>query len=129
MNNDPLANVMSKMLNYERIGRDSVRLYPVARMTKKVLDLLQANGFVGECAAQNTTRGAVITVPLLGKINECGVVKPRFAITSADYDKWEKRYLPAKGFGIIIISTSKGLMILEDAKKQNIGGRLIAYCY
>ena len=44
-------------------------------------------------------------------------------------EKFEKRYLPAKGFGLIIVSTSKGLMTHVDAEEKNIGGKMIAYCY
>jgi small subunit ribosomal protein S8 len=46
-----------------------------------------------------------------------------------EFDKFEKRYLPARGFGIIIVSTNKGIMTLEEAKEKRIGGRLLAYCY
>ena len=66
---------------------------------------------------------------LLRNINDCGVVKPRFSFKVKDLEKFEKRYLPAKGMGILIVSTSKGYLTHEEAKKQNIGGRLIAYCY
>ena len=45
------------------------------------------------------------------------------------FEKFEKRYLPAKDFGIILISTTKGIMIHTEAKKKNMGGILFAYCY
>ena len=58
-----------------------------------------------------------------------GAIKPRFAVKATEYEKFEKRYLPAKGFGILIVSTVKGLMTHYEAKQQGLGGRLIAYCY
>lgn len=129
MNNDPLANVMSKILNYERIGREAVSLYPVSKLAKTVLDILNRNGYVGSFEEQVTTRGTALKLNLLGTINDVGVIKPRFAVNKVDFEKFEKRFLPARGVGVIIISTSKGLMTLEEAKKENVGGRLIAYCY
>ncbi len=36
---------------------------------------------------------------------------------------------PSIDFGILIVSTTKGIMKHNEAKKQDIGGRLIAYCY
>ena len=44
-------------------------------------------------------------------------------------EKYEKRYLPAKQFGILIISTPKGLMTHVQAMDKKTGGKLIAYCY
>jgi small subunit ribosomal protein S8 len=73
--------------------------------------------------------GIIVKLPLLGKINNCGVIKPRFACSVDDMEKFEKRFLPAENFGIILISTSKGLMTLDEARKENIGGRLVAFCY
>ena len=45
------------------------------------------------------------------------------------YEKVEKQYLPAKEFGVIIVTTSKGIMTLSQAKELGIGGKLLAYCY
>jgi small subunit ribosomal protein S8 len=56
-------------------------------------------------------------------------VKPRYQIKKDEFERFEKRFLPARGFGIIIISTVKGLMTHEQAKQLNLGGTLISYCY
>ena len=74
-------------------------------------------------------KAGLIKVNLNGNINKCGVIKPRFAVKRKDFEKFEKRYLPAKDFGIIIISTPDGLMTHIQAKEKNLGGRLIAYVY
>ena len=57
------------------------------------------------------------------------VIKPRYAVKSDEYEKFEKRYLPAQGMGILIVSTSKGMMTQVQAREQRLGGRLIAYVY
>jgi small subunit ribosomal protein S8 len=57
------------------------------------------------------------------------VVKPRYSVKSDNYEKFEKRYLPAKEFGVLVVSTPKGMMSHNDARKNKLGGRLIAYCY
>jgi small subunit ribosomal protein S8 len=129
MNHDTLATGLSKLMNYEKIGRQTVQLHPASVMLKNVIAILQHAGYLGEAQANDTTRGTIVTVPLLGAINACGVIKPRFAAKRDEFEKFEKRFLPARGVGVIIISTPKGLMTLEQAKKENIGGRLIAYCY
>ena len=73
--------------------------------------------------------GGKIRIQLLGKINKCGVVSPRFAVAKSDYSLWERRFLPAVGIGILVVSTSKGIMTHTDAEKLNEGGRLLGYVY
>jgi len=107
MNNDPLANALSAMLNYETVGKKEIIITPTSQLILGVLKILNANQYVG--AAENITgaRGGFIRLHLLGNINKCGVIKPRFSVGWKDFEKFEKRYLPAKGMGIIIISTPK----------------------
>ncbi|MEM3126908.1 MAG: 30S ribosomal protein S8 [Candidatus Woesearchaeota archaeon] len=129
MLNDPLANMFSKIKNYEKIARKKVEIEKVSNTIKKILDILKDNGYVGEWKQTISERGGVIELNLLGTINDCGVVKPRHAVQINNYEKFEKRFLPAKDFGILIISTNKGIMTHIQAKENKLGGRLIAYCY
>ncbi len=129
MLNDPLANALSGILNYDKAGKKQYLVHPASKITRNVLAILNAQGYIGIAEDVTSARGGVIRVNLLGNINKCGVVKPRFAVTMDAYEKFEKRFLPAKGVGVLIISTIKGLMTHEEAKAQNLGGRLIAYCY
>jgi len=46
-----------------------------------------------------------------------------------DFEKWERRFLPAKNLGMLILTTSKGILNLEQARKSKIGGSLLAYVY
>ncbi|MBI2124808.1 30S ribosomal protein S8 [Candidatus Pacearchaeota archaeon] len=65
----------------------------------------------------------------IGSLNECCSIKPRFYANVGRMNKYIRRYLPAKDFGIVIVSTSKGLMTHAEAAEKNIGGSLIAYAY
>lgn len=129
MLNDPMANVLSKILNSERIGRSVAQVHPAGKTVRRVLSILQDKGYTGSVEPVTDARGGVIKVNLLGAINDCGVIKPRFAVARNDFEKFEKRYLPAKGVGVLVVSTPQGLMTHEDAKAKGIGGRLLAYCY
>src|SRR3989344_5919893 len=73
-----------------------------------------------------STKGGIVKLMLAGKINNCGVIKPRFSVEKTGFKKFEKRYLPAKSFGLLIVSTSKGLMTHIEAQELGIGGRLIS---
>ena len=129
MRNDPLADTMNNMLNAERIGRRVVEAKPYSKTIGKVLDILKAHGYITAYEVKDDKKGGIITINLAGQINNCGVIKPRFSVTKDNYEKFENRYLPAKDFGIIIVSTSQGIMTHTEAKEKNIGGRLISYCY
>ena len=101
----------------------------IIKSNKKVLEMLKQHKYIGDVEEISAARGGILKVNLIGNINKCRVVKPRFSVQIDEFEKFEKRYLPAKGFGIIIISTSKGYMTHDEAKQKKIGGRLIAYCY
>ena len=127
--NDVLANVYSHILNCENLGKKTCRVRPKSKMVAANLTILQDEGFIGEFKEVDDGKGGYIEINLLNNINKCGVIKPRYAVKKDQFDKFEKRFLPAKGFGVIIVSTNKGIMTLEEAKEKKIGGRLLAYCY
>jgi len=127
--NDPIAMALSKMQNVDKLGKETCVVGPSSKLLKKILTIMQDHQFVGEFKESHEQKGGVLTVNLLNKINKCGVIKPRFAVGKDDFVKFEKRYLPAQGFGSLIVSTSQGLMTIEDAKAKNIGGRLVSFFY
>lgn len=129
MLNDPLANAMSKIMNSERIGKESCSIKPASRIIKDVLNIMKDEKYLGEYKEIEDGRGKSIELQLIGKINKCGAIKPRYPVKKDGYKKFEKRYLPAENFGIIFVSTTKGILTQYEAKKQNLGGALIAYCY
>ena len=127
--NDPLASALSAILNCEKIGKNECDVRPSSKMVKKVLDVIRNNKYIGDFKEIESGRGNSIKVNLIGSINKCGVIKPRYSIKKVNFEKFEKRYLLAKGMGILIVSTPLGIMTHDEAKKKNIGGRLLAYCY
>lgn len=129
MLNDPIANVMSAILMYEKSGKRELVVHPVSKLMRKVLRIMQDHQYVGEFEDISEGRGGFAKLNLLGNVNKCGVIKPRFAVKSADFIKFEKRYLPASGVGILVLSTPQGLMTHVQAREKGLGGRLIAYCY
>lgn len=129
MLNDPLANILSYINHHERLGRKEITAANNSNFIRKVLSILNENNYVGEFKEIEDGKGKLLQVQLLGNINKVGVIKPRFNVKKADFEKYEKRYLPAKDFGVIIVSTSQGLMTHNRAKEKSLGGRLICYCY
>ena len=118
MLNDPLANVLSKVLNYGEKGKKEVIIHPLSKLIKDILKIFQNKGYVGDVEVITAARGGVGKLHLLGAINKCGVIKPRFSVSLDEFEKFEKRYLLAKDFGILVVSTPEGIMIHTEAKKK-----------
>ena len=127
--NDPLANVMSHILNSESKGKKECLISPSSTMVLRILSILKENQYIGDFEKVSSLRGGVIKINLIGNINKCGVIKPRFSFTRDNYEMFEKRYLPAKGFGLFIVTTSKGIMSHKEALEKNVGGKFLVYCY
>lgn len=127
--NDPLAAGLSKIMNASRAGKNQVAIAPSSKFMERVIEILKTHGYVTDYVVEDDGHGRRLTVNLSSDINEVGPIKPRFAATLDEFEKFEKRFLPARDFGFIIVSTSQGLMTHRDAKQVGVGGRLIAYCY
>jgi small subunit ribosomal protein S8 len=129
MLNDTLANALSVISNKDKIGQKECSIRPTSKTIKKILTMMNENGYIGSFDEVVMKKGNLLKINLLGKVNQCGVIKPRYSVNKDEYEKFEKRYLPAKDFGIIFVSTSIGIITHMEAKKKKIGGILLAYCY
>jgi len=127
--NDPLSNALSSILNAEKTGKEFCLIKPASKIIKRVLEIMQDNKYIGSYEILDDGKSGLIKLNLLGRLNKCGVIKPRFSVKIENYEKYEKRFLLAKDFGFMVVSTNSGLMVHSDAKKKKIGGRLIAYFY
>jgi len=126
---DIIAQALSQINNAEKKGKSYCIIKPVSKLLREVLNLMREEGYIGEFEVIDDGRGGILKVNLIGAINKCGAIKPRFSTKIDEFEKFEKRYLPAKDFGILILTTTKGVMTHKKAKKERIGGQLLAYVY
>jgi len=129
MNNDPLADAMSTIKNAERVGKRECFLLPSSQLIGRVLRVMQDNGYIGDFEYIEDGRAGMFRVALNGNINNCGVIKPRQNVQIKDIERFESRYLPAQDFGVLIITTTKGVVSHQNAKESHLGGKLLAYVY
>jgi len=129
MLNDPLANALVAIKNAERVGKRECIIKPASKLIGRVLKLMQDYGYIEVFEWIDDGKAGMFKVILKGNINDCNVIKPRYSIKKNEFEKWESRYLPAENFGILIISTNKGIISQYEAKKEGIGGRLLGYVY
>jgi len=126
---DPLANALTTIKNNEILGKKECLIRPASKLIANVLRVMQQYGVIGEFEFIDDGRAGIFNVQLLGRINKAGVIRPRFPVSRKTLEQWEKVYLPARDFGILILTTSQGIMTHDEARTQGIGGRLLAYIY
>jgi len=127
--NDPLANALSAIDNAESVGHLTQEVSPASNEIGSVLEVLYDRGYIDGFQRADDGQGGRFEVELKGAINECGPVKPRYSATAEEFEKWEKRYLPARDYGTLVVTTSDGIMSHYEAREQGVGGQVIAYVY
>jgi len=124
-----LPNLFSTMYNNELRHKKECIVIPSSKLASEVLRTMQKNRYIGEFEFIDDGLFGKLRVQLLGRINKCGVVSPRFSVKKDGYDRWERQYLPAVGVGILLISTPKGVVSHIEAQNLGVGGRLLGYVY
>lgn len=129
---NPLANALTTLYNNEVRRKKQAIIMPASKLIINVLRVLQKEGYIGEFEYIDDGRAGKIIVQLLGRINKCGPITPRYPLTYKDLltlPDYVRKYLPSKEIGILIISTSKGVMSHKEALKERIGGVALGYVY
>lgn len=128
MRHDILSDVMFALNNAEKNGKKSC-IVPASKLIKNILLVMQKSDYIGSFEFIDDGKSGKFSIELIGRINESRAVRPRFAVKKGRYEKWESRYLPAKDFGILIVSTPKGVMSQKEAAQNGLGGRLVGYVF
>ena len=126
---DPLADALTNIRNNELQVNSSCTIRPASKLIGHVLSVMKKENYISNFEYVDDEKAGIFQVELDGNINKCGVIKPRHAVKKDEFEKFEKRYLPAKNFGILIVTTPEGIMTHKEAKSKGIGGRLLAYMY
>nr|AJS12240.1 30S ribosomal protein S8 [uncultured archaeon] len=128
MANDPLADALNAIKTHEMFCKPACEVKP-SKLVRETLKILQRKGFIGDFEFVDDGKNGYFKIKLLGRVNQCSAVKPRFAVKRSEWNEWESKYLPGVGFGMFVVSTPDGLMTNDEAKEKGLGGRLIAYVY
>jgi len=127
--NDPLASALSGLDNAESVGHLRYTVSPASDVVGSVLEVFYDRGYVDGFQFVDDGKAGEFEVELNGAINACGPVKPRYSARAHEFEKWEKRYLPARDYGSLVVSTSRGIMSHYQAREEGVGGQVIAYVY
>ena len=126
---DTLANGLTTVVNTEMRNKRECIISPASKLLGRVLRIMQLNGYIGEFEFIDDGRAGKFKVQLLGRINKCGAIRPRFSVKTAKFEEWEKKFLPSREVGLLVISTPSGVLSHKDAIEKRIGGKLLAFIY
>lgn len=126
---DTLSNGLVTVMNNELRNKRECVISPASKLLGRVLRVMQLNGYIGEFEFIDDGRAGKFKIQLLGRVNKCGAIKPRFAVKTDGFEEWEKTFLPARDIGILVVSTPYGVLPHREAQQKNVGGRLLAFVY
>jgi small subunit ribosomal protein S8 len=127
--NDPLSAALAEIDNAESVGQLSHTVEPASNEVGNVLEVFYDRGYIDGFERVEDGKAGKFEVELKGAINECGPVKPRYSAGADDFEQWEKRFLPARDYGTLVVTTSHGIMSHYEAREAGVGGQVIAYVY
>ena len=90
---------------------------------------MQKRGYIGEFEVIDDHRSGKIVVELLGRLNKCGVISPRFDVPLSHLEKWTNNILPSRQFGYIVLTTTYGIVDHNQAKHKHTGGKIMGFFY
>ncbi|MCK9323606.1 MAG: 30S ribosomal protein S8 [Candidatus Methanomethylophilaceae archaeon] len=129
MQSDPLNDAMCVIKNAASNGKSECTIQPSSKLIGRVLKVMQDYGYINQFEYIEDGKAGKFRVMLKGAINDCGVIKPRYSVKANDIERFEARFLPAQDFGVLIVTTTAGVITHTDAKEKGIGGKLLAYIY
>ena len=127
---DPIADMLTRIRNGSRARHSEVRL-PTSKTKVAIARILKEEGFIEDFEEQrNGTHGElVVRLKYVGKVPVVSglkrVSKPGLRLYAAKTDI--PRVLG--GLGVVIVSTSQGIMTGAQARRSQLGGEVLAYVW
>jgi small subunit ribosomal protein S8 len=124
---DPIADLLTRIRNAQRMGHDSITL-PASKLKHRVADALAAEGYVRDVEFKAEGPQGVLTLglkygagktPAINEIRRVSRPGRRVYVGAGEIPRVKN------GLGVAILSTSKGILVDREARKNQIGGELL----
>ena len=127
---DPIADMLTRIRNAIAVRKSEV-VMPHSKVKESVAHLLKKSGFVADVRVTDATIGKALTVVINNQDDVARITEIKRLSTPGRRVYVGAGEIPVvkRGRGVIIVSTSKGMMTGRDAKKQGVGGELICQVY
>ena len=124
---DPIADMLTRIRNKNQ-NRDKLVSMPTSKIKEQIAKILKEEGFIEEFKVEDKT----LTLTLKYANNKERVITGLKRISKPGlrvYAKADEIPTVLNGLGIAIISTPNGVMTDKEARKNNVGGEVIAYIW
>ena len=90
---------------------------------------MQKYGYIGDFEIVDDHRAGKIVVNLIGRLNKCGVISPRFDVTLDKIEQLASDILPSRQFGHLVMTTTYGMLVHEEARRKHTGGKIVGFFF
>ena len=128
---DPIADLLTRLRNASSAKHDSVEI-PASNMKKAICQILLDEGYIKDFKVVDDGKQGVITVKLRYLEGKKPVITGLRRVSKPGlrrYSNVEDMPKVIKGLGVAIVSTSKGVMTDRQARKENVGGEVLAFVW
>ena len=128
---DTIADLLTRIRNANSAKHETVQI-PASNMKKAICQILLDEGYIKDFSVEEDGKQGVITVTLKYLEGKQPVIQGLRRVSKPGlriYSSVEDMPKVMKGLGIAIISTSKGVMTDREARKQNVGGEVLAFIW
>ena len=123
MSQDIVADTLNQIMNAKKARKTEVVVNKHSKLLRNILDIAKDSGYL-----DYEIEGTKLRIKIIN-VNEIRAIKPRYTFSIKNINNYVRRFLPARNFGFVVVSTNQGLMKHEEAEEQNLGGCLVAYMY
>ncbi len=124
---DPIADMLTRIRNAQAVSKDEVSM-PHSSVKESVAKILKEKGYISDISVKKDGFRKEMTITLA----EQNIIKEISRISKPGRRVYAKvKDIPTikQGRGIVILSTSKGVMAGDEAKKQQLGGEVLCQVY
>lgn len=128
---DSIADLLTRIRNANSAKHDTVDI-PASNMKKAIVQILVEEGFLKSYQVIEDDKQGIIRANLKYGENKTQVIKGLKRVSKPGlriYTNCNDIPKVMKGLGITIVSTSKGVMTDKKARKENVGGEILAFVW
>lgn len=125
--NDPISDMLTRIRNATRAGHLTVEV-PASKLKEEICRVLKSEGFIADYQIESDGVKGKLTIQLKYTKDRRPVIQGIRRVSRPSIRRYSgyRELKPVRsGFGIQIMSTSKGVMTGREAKKQKVGGEVI----